>query len=158
MSFYSIDPIRMDTVSAVTSSRGSNDPEIGTVCQVATEEYVYVYNAGTTQISPGMAAVVAHAATTYTCTVSSTTSADIVAGVCKHATLTTGTYGWLVRRGFVNCEMGADYSAASGSLIEISDNGVFDIASNTTGNKGNAIGKVLTAIASAGSGRCYIAV
>ncbi len=63
------------------------------------ERYVFVYNNGTTQISVGNGAVCT-ATSNYSVTVSSITHTDYPIGVCKHATLTTGTYGWLMTNGF----------------------------------------------------------
>lgn len=141
--------------SMVTTSLGANDPEVGYRKCFGDEEYVFVYNTGTdAQISPGQGAVLS-GVTGYSVTVSSTSSSDILIGVCKNATITTGAYGWLVTRGFSSVEMGADYSAAAGSLLELGDDGVFDIKSNTTANA-NFVGKAMEAIASGASGSAYI--
>lgn len=99
MPVYSQSPIRFGSVSMVTATLGTNDPEVGTVITEGDEEYIFVYNNGTSQISVGRGAVVT-AVTGYSVTVSSVTHTDVPVGVCKHATLTTGTYGWLLRKGF----------------------------------------------------------
>lgn len=99
MTVTSVGPIRFDTISAVTATRGAKDPEVGTVVREGDEEYIYVYNTGNSQISVGYGAVCS-AVTGYSVTVSSLTHTDVPIGVCKHTTLTTGTYGWLLRRGF----------------------------------------------------------
>lgn len=64
------------------------------------EEYVYVYNAGVQQISVGRLAVLS-ANSGFSVTVSSITSNDVAIGFVKHATITTGAYGWLLTQGFV---------------------------------------------------------
>jgi hypothetical protein len=51
--------------------------------------------------------------------------------------------------------MGANYSAAVGKLLEIGVDGVFDVASNTTGNVGY-VAKTMEAIASGASGMAYV--
>ncbi len=99
MTVSSLSPVRFGSVSAVTATPGANDPEVGTVVREGDEEYVFVYNNGNSQITVGCGAVVS-AVTGYSVTVSSITHTDVPVGVCKHATLTTGTYGWLLRKGF----------------------------------------------------------
>jgi hypothetical protein len=157
MTHYANRPVVFAGVSQVTASLGPNDPEPGYRQTVGDEDYVFVYNAGTTQISPGLGAVLS-AVTGYSVTVSSTTSVDFLVGVCKHATLTTATYGWLVTRGFTSVEMGGTSgTVAAGGLIELGDDGEFYPVSNTTGN-GPVVGKAMEAIVSAASGQAFINV
>jgi hypothetical protein len=99
MTYYGLSPVAFGTVSMVTGTLGANDPEVGTVRQEGDERYIFVYNTGGEQISVGKGATVS-AVTGYSVTVSSVTHTDYAVGVCKHATLTTGTYGWLLQRGF----------------------------------------------------------
>jgi hypothetical protein len=146
--------VRFAGVSQVTTSLGSKDPEVGTRITEGDEEYIFVYNTGSNaQINPGHCAVLS-GVTGYSVTVSSI-SLDLAIGVCKHATITTGAYGWLMTRGFGSVEMGANYSAAAGELLEIGVDGVFDTASNTTGNAGY-VAKAMEAIASGASGQAYV--
>jgi len=141
--------------SMVTATLGANDPEVGTRKTFGDEEYVFVYNTGAdAQINPGHGAVLS-AVTGYSVTVSSTSSSDILLGVCKHATITTAAYGWLMTRGFTSVEMGASYSATAGDLLELAGDGTFDVKSNTTANA-NFVGKAMEAIASGASGQAYI--
>lgn len=114
MTVYSTGPIRFDSVSMVTATLGTHDPEVGTVVREGDEEYIFVYNAGNSQISVGNGAVVS-AVTGYSVTVSSITHTDVPVGVCKHATLTTGTYGWLLRKGFGPAVAGS--SLVAGDLV-----------------------------------------
>lgn len=154
MAFYGADPVFYGSVSMVTTSLGRNDPEVGTVRQEGDEEYIFVYNTGANaQINPGHCAVVS-AVTGYSVTVSSI-SLDLAVGVCRHATIVTGGYGWLVKRGFVPVEMGANYSCAAGELLEIGVDGVFDTASNTTGNAGY-VAKAMEAAASGASAMAFV--
>jgi len=158
MAFYSDSPVRMFGVSHVTAALGANHPAVGTRMNAAGREYVWVYNAGGEDIDPGLGAVLVAGATDMSCTVSAVTSADIVVGVCRNATLTTGTYGWLVTKGITNIEMdGTSATVAAGGMVEIADNGTFVNVSNTTGN-GPVLGKALAEIVSNASGSAYISV
>jgi hypothetical protein len=154
MTVYSASPIRFAGVSQVTASLGANDPEVGACIREGDEEYIFVYNTGSNaQINPGHAAVLS-GVTGYSVTVSSV-SMDLAIGVCKHATITTGAYGWLCKKGFVAVEMGANYSCVTGQLLELGVDGVFDVQSNTTGNAGY-VAKAMESIASGASGQAYV--
>jgi hypothetical protein len=144
-------------VSMVTATPGVNDPEVGTRLRYGDEDYVFVYNAGNSQISTGYGAILS-AVTGYSVTVSSTTSVDLCVGVVKHATLTTGTYGWLLTKGFGKVVAQADASFAAGALPILAADGTVTNRTISTGFVGNILGKTMGAIASAGSGDCYISV
>jgi hypothetical protein len=157
MTNYANNQVNFQAVSNVTATLGANDPEPGYRTTVGDEDYVFVYNAGNSQIPPTYGAVMS-AVSGYSVTISSTTSVDFLVGVCKHATLTTGTYGWLVTKGFVQVEMEADNSAAAGQILALAADGEFALKSNSTGYPTPAVGKAMEAIASAGSGTAYISV
>ena len=157
MAFEGVGPVVFGGVSMVTASLGANDPQPGAIKVEGGREYIFVYNDGGSDINPGYGAVLVADATVMSCTVSAVTSADAVMGVCRHATLTTATYGWLVRRGITNVEMNATSGTVSAlGLIEIAANGDFSPASLTTGNLAPACGKALEAIVSSASGSAYI--
>jgi hypothetical protein len=159
MGLFSDSPVRFGSVSMVTTSLGSNDPELGQECMEAGVKYRFVYNAGNSQILPGYGVVLQSAATNYSITVSAATSADWCQGVVKHATLTTGAYGWVVTQGITPVQMGATSgSVASRGLIELGADGVFVPVSNTTGNKAGAVGQALAAIVSSASGSAFVNV
>ena len=107
--YESLDPVLVTSISAVVSAatRTSKHPKLGERITVAGNKYIYVYNGGNSQISKGYAAVAMVGCTEFTCTVSSV-SGDVPLGVCKHATLTTDTYGWLLTRGYGVAFAGAD--------------------------------------------------
>ena len=155
MSVYSVGPIVFAPVSQVTATPGANDPEVGTRYREGDEEYVYVYNAGGSQISPGYGAVLS-AVSGYSVTVSSTTSVDMFVGVVKHATLTTGTYGWLLTKGFSEVKMEASNSCTAGQLLCPAADGTFALKSNSTGYPAPTAGKAMAAIASGASGTAFI--
>lgn len=157
MTHYANRPVLFAGKSMVTATLGTNDPEPGYRMTVGDEDYVFVYNAGNSQIPPSYGAVVS-AVSGYSVTISSTTSVDFLVGVCVHATLTTATYGWLCTRGFVQVEMEADNSAAAGQLLALAADGEFALKSNSTGYPTPAVGKTMEAIASAGSGTAFINV
>lgn len=155
MTYYGNEPVSFAPISMVTASLGTNDPEVGTETRVGDETYVFVYNAGNSEIPPTYGCVMS-AVSGYSVTISSTTSVDFLAGVVKHATLTTATYGWICKRGFVQVEMEADNSAAAGQLLALAADGEFALKSNSTGYPTPAVGKTMEAIASAGSGTAFI--
>lgn len=152
MTVYSASPIFFESVSQVTAT---NSVELGTHRREGDETYIYVYNAGNSQISPGLGCTVS-AVTGYSVTVSSTTSVDTIVGVVKHATLTTGTYGWVLVHGFGQVQMQASNSAAAGQLLTVAADGEFALKSNSTGYPAPAVGKAMAAIASGASGTAYI--
>jgi hypothetical protein len=115
MTASNLAPIRFAGVSQVTATLGSNDPQVGDRCEEGGNSYVFVYNNGTSQISPGYGATVT-AATGYSCPVSTITATDWVIGVCKNATITTNTYGWLVTPRICDCHHAGDLLSCCGRL------------------------------------------
>ena len=157
MAFYSDSPIRFSSKSMVTLTPGDNDPEVGTVMREGDEDYIFVYNNGGSTINIGHGAVLS-GVTGYSVTVSSVTGADLAVGVCKHSGIATTEYGWLVRRGFVNVEMGASDSCAAGQILALAVDGAFALKSNSTNHQSRTIGKAMAAIASGASGTAYISI
>lgn len=143
----------------VTATLGTNDPEVGTVSREGDEKYIFVYNAGNSQISVGQGAVVS-AVTGYSVTVSSVTHTDYAVGVCKHATLTTGTYGWLLQRGFGKAAAHVNGPAlAAGDALTLGADGVWQSRLASTAYSQviapAVFGKVMTTTASAGVADAY---
>lgn len=157
MSFYGVAPVAFGTPSMVTATLGVNDPELGTRCHWQGAEYVFVYNAGTTQISIHQGAIVT-GTSGYSVTVSSVTLTDELAGVCTHATMATGTYGWLQTKGWAIVAMGANNSAAVGERLCLGTDGNFGRvgSANTDTVLAGSVGKVMSAVASGGSAGCWI--
>lgn len=158
---YSVAPILFESVSGVTATMGINDAEIGTEVTVGDERYIKVYNAGTTQISVGQGAVCS-GVTGYSVTVSSTSN-DVFVGVCKHSTLTTATYGWLVKKGFVSIQLATNVSCAAGAKLIAGNDGGFQGATPSTYTsahlwEGNVYAKAMEAIATSASGSAYISI
>jgi hypothetical protein len=142
MAFYSNTPILFGGISNVTATR-TGGPEVGMKTNYAGVDYVYAYNAGTTQISKGNVAVPATATAGYSCTVSSAVY-GIPMGVCVHSTLTTATYGWLATKGTV--EVSVPSACAQGTALAVGANGAF--ATYVCGTTGKEYGYTV----SAGSG------
>jgi hypothetical protein len=154
---YSVGPIRFDSVSAITATRGANDPKPGEECIVAGDRYVYVFNAGGSTIAKGNCAAVS-ALTGMSVSVSTVTSVDYPVGVCVHTDIPTLNYGWLLTKGICRVIMQADNSAAAGQLLTVAADGLFALKSNSTGYPAPALGKTLSAVASAGSCHAYISI
>lgn len=111
-------------------------------------EYVYVYNAGNSQISKTFGAVCS-GVSGYSVTVSST-AGDVAAGYAANATFATADYGWLAVRGFVNIEATANTGLTAGDSVILGVDGVstaYDAASTSPIN-----GKMQFTTASGGSG------
>lgn len=157
MSVYSVAPVRFGSVSMVTTSLGPNDPEVGTIVREGDEEYIFVYNTGNSAIAVGCAAV-ASGVSGYSVTVSSTTSVDLPVGVCKHASISTAAYGWLLTKGFGQVQMDANNSAAAGQLLALAADGKFALKSNSTGYPTPGLGKTMEAIASGASGTAFLRI
>jgi hypothetical protein len=143
--------IYMESVSAVTAT---NSVEIGTRRIFNSEAYIYVYNGGSNaQIGPGLFAAVT-ATSGYTVTVSST-SGQFAVGVCKHATITTGTYGWLLTAGYVDGVFNgmASTALAGNEALQLAADGKV-----CKGETGPFIGQATKATASAGSANMYVSI
>lgn len=158
MALSSAGPLLFGTKSMVTATLGPHDGDVGLHHRDDDGRlYRLIYNDADTQGVPGMGFVVNAGASGYSCTISSTTSADLVVGIVRHATITTNTYGWVVVEGVTTVKMGATSGTVStGGLIEVAANGLFVPISNTTGNKSPAVGKALNTIASSGTGDAYV--
>lgn len=139
-----------ESVSAVTAT---NTVDVGTRRYYEGKEYVYVYNNGNSQISVGNGATVS-ALTGMSVTVSSVTSVSPCVGVCHHATLTTGTYGWLVTKGpGVNLTADADTGLAVADNAVLGTDGVVTRVTGATGYKAPVFAYVTDATASGGTGK-----
>ncbi len=157
MSFQGAAPLLFGTPSMVTATLGANDGEIGTRATYGGSEWVLFFNSGGQTISQYKGAVVT-ATTGYSCTVSSVTNVDVCFGVCQNADIPTLNYGWLLTRGFGRVIMGADNSAAVAERIQLGTDGVFAraVTAVTDTAYGVVCGKLMSAVASGGSGAAWI--
>jgi len=146
MSYSSNTPIIFGGISGVTATRGSKDPEPGTRVTYDGDEYLYVYNgAANSQASPGMYLCPQAASSNYSMTVTGVASYEKPVGVVKHATMTTGTYGWVLTKGYAPAYVSASIAAGIG-LETVVDTGLW-----TTAATGVVYGKLLSAASTAGS-------
>lgn len=152
-----LSPIRFVGASFTTSSLGLNDPNVGDVARIGDENYVFVYNAGNSNILVGDGVIVS-AVSGYSVSISSVTGVDLLVGVCKHGTISTGYYGYVCTRGFSQVNMGANLSAAAGAGLVLAADGKFTYKTISTGYAAPMQVKTMEAIASGASGTAYIAV
>lgn len=142
----------------VTATLGVSDPELGTVARVGNNDYIFVYNAGNSQISTGFAATVS-GVSGYSVTVSSVAAlGDIPVGLCVHNTMATATYGWLLKRGFCQFAATANSGTVIGQQLVLGDDGTMGTKTISTGFIGNAWGKVMVSGASGASCSGYFAI
>lgn len=157
MAIHGLGPIKFGTTSMVTATLGSNDPQVGTRVLEDGREYMLIYNACNSNLAVGNGVVLATGATGASCILSSVTSADILVGVVRHGTISTGYYGYVVTKGVSYIKMGATSGTVSAQgLCELAANGVFVPVSNTTGNKAPACAKALEDIVSSATGLAQI--
>ena len=145
-----------ESVSAVTLAPsiplGTRRFELG-------NEYVYVYNIGTTAtVGKGM---ICSLNSGYSVTVSAALG-DQAFGVVQNASLTDGAYGWLLTRGFGKVQMGdtatGNTTATTGQGFYPGANGSFEPL--TTGGTGSTwayanAGFTLTTVNTGVSGSAY---
>lgn len=157
MTYIANNPVRFVGESHVTASLGANHPEVGFTFTEGPRTYCWVYNDCNSQLIPGNGVILQSGATGASVTLSSTTSAAILFGTVYNATLTTGTYGFVVTKGITKVKMGATSgTVAVNGLIELAANGLFVPVSNTTGNLAPACGVALEAIVSSAVGSAFI--
>jgi hypothetical protein len=153
---YSDSTIKFGALSAVTATRGPNDPSLGDVAEDANGKYRYVYcsDAAVT----GQAVCMTATAGGWTVSVGTVTGVDYPVGWTIN-TLSTGTYGWVQTQGIVKVQMSAAVSAAIGALLTVGSNG-FMISSQYSGAtatlQGPAVARALSNIASTSSGYAYV--
>jgi hypothetical protein len=155
---YGIGPTNLESVSAVTATA---TVVLGTIRYEGGAKYQYVYNAGGAQISQRNICILS-ATTGYSVTVSSLSGADNVAakpfGVCAHATATTATYFWAMRRGFCTLISSGSTAILAGYPIIPGADGSSDAATGGTGMTSMCavFGKAMTATTTAGSFAAYV--
>jgi hypothetical protein len=142
-------PAFEETVSAVTT-----DPsvDLGSRRMYEGEEFVYCYNAGSDQAIAGEGVRIVTAASGYSFTQSGVTDVyNPCLGVVKHATITTGAYGWVMVRGYQSVEM-VSATTADFLPIALGDAGDFVEAEAevTTAGTGAPCGLAMNANTGAG--------
>lgn len=143
MSYNSANPVIFGGISGVTATRGSKDPEPGVRCVYEGNEYLYIYNGSNSAIQPGMYVCPAAATSAYTMTITGVASYEVPVGVVKHSTFTTGTYGWVLTKGYGVAYTSAAIAAGIG-LETVVDTGLW-----TTAATGTVWAKLLSATSAA---------
>jgi hypothetical protein len=117
-SFQGISPVLVTPLSNTTASRGTKDPVLGSRVTVNGNEYLYAYNAGTTQAVPGLCVIGVTGGTEYSFTISSAIG-DRLVGNVLHTTFAAGGYGWLMVNGYTkvlaSTTVATDLSFAAGA-------------------------------------------
>lgn len=101
--FYGLSPVGFESVSNVTAT---NSVELGARQIFASDEYVYVYNAGGGDSYPYYGMKLVTGASGYS--VANTSLANVASpmvGVIVHSTITAGYYGWVMVKGYAACKM-----------------------------------------------------
>lgn len=143
-------------ISNVTATKGTNDPELGQTTFYNGADYLYVYSSNEASVGH---AVIMTGTTGYTVSVGTVTNVDIPAGWVQHATLTTGTYGWIATRGVLKMQMSAAASVAIGGLVVAGANGFMNtliVSGGTVVVQGPAVARALSNVASTASGYFYV--
>lgn len=125
---YGLDRLWTESVSAVTLTPSV---ALGTIRKEDGRDYIYVYNgsASSEQILPKYAVRLNSGSTGYTvdCAipagVPATNTAAVGFGICVHSTITTGAYGWLCRRGFVEWMSFGAAAIAAGNHLHVFTSG-----------------------------------
>jgi hypothetical protein len=148
MAQYGVGPVVFESVSAVTAT---NSVELGTKIHYEGKDYCYVYNAGNSQAIPGHGVTVS-GVSGYSVTVSSTTMVDVFVGVVHHTTLTTGTYGWVVTKGYAKVKAPTNQAIAAGDVLCAGVDGTWATAAS------GVQAKAVAATGSAGVGEAYVSL
>jgi hypothetical protein len=124
------------TVSVVCATASYT---IGTTRFDNGREWIYVYQGGADDVSPGYAVRLASGSTGYTVNADgipdpSTVSAGCAFGVVQNATLLAANYGWVCRRGFGQVMADGNTSIAKGWHLHVTVSGCVDRATAATGN------------------------
>ena len=161
MSNFSSNNVVFADKSSVTTASGGKSPEVGTIKQFEDGNvYEYVYNDGTADLYPARGCVLeaGSGAANGHIAASNVTSVELLYGVCKHATIAAGSYGWVVKKGLTKVEMEADNSGVTGALLILATDGEF--ANKTSGIAfiAPAQAQLMESAASGASALAYVSV
>lgn len=140
-------PVINETTSNVTAT-----PSVGVgmlASDAAGNNYIYVYNTSNSQISQGQFAVLATNVSGMSVTITNVAAGmDLAIGVARNATLTTGTYGWLMTRGFTGISTDAA-SGVTGQVLALGSLGNFQVLTSAAGSFVTAppVGRLQTSVA-----------
>lgn len=147
---YGVGPIRFESVSNVTATPSV---QLGAVIFADGEHYEYVY--AVKELPVGYGAVYS-GTSGHSCVATGAVSGEHCAGWVKHATISSGSYGWLLKKGVVDAKNARASTAPVINQIAYlgSDGGfVTDTPVVTSAiDHGHIVGKILSAGASGGTG------
>ena len=160
MAFSFADPISFESVSAVTATP---TVELGTLRSSGGELYEYVYAVKALPVGYGC---VLTGTSGHSAIATGVVSGEFAAGFVKHAEISSGSYGWILKKGVVDLKNGRLSTAAVvNECIRLAADGAICSDSNvatTSIDGGFVVGKVLSAGASGGTGAslslCYVSV
>lgn len=147
---YGVGPICFESVSNVTATPSV---ALGEVRFHDGEHYEYVFAAKELPVGYG---AVYSGTSGHTCVTTGAVSGEYCAGWVKHATISSGSYGWLLKKGVVDAKNNRASTAPSVNQVAYlgSDGGfVCDAIVITNAiDTGHVVGKILSAGASGGTG------
>jgi hypothetical protein len=147
---YSVGPISFESVSNVTATPSV---QLGQVRFHDGEYYEYVFAAKELPVGYG---AVYSGPSGHTCVTTGAVSGEHCAGWVKNATISSGSYGWLLKKGVVDAKNNRASTAPSVNQVAYlgSDGGFINDALVVTSaiDHGHIVGKVLSAGASGGTG------
>ncbi len=147
---YGADPLLYESVSAVTATPSV---QLGTERFYDGEKYEYVYASKEVPVGYG---AVKTGTSGHTVFATGVVSGEFCAGWCKHAAISSGSYGWLLTQGVVDAKNGrASTVPVINDLCYMGADGAFvtDVKVVTSAiDHGHIFGKVLSAGASGGTG------
>lgn len=147
---YGADPVAFESVSQTTATPSV---QLGTIRFFDGEYYEYVHAAKELPVGYGCA----YSGTSgHTVVTTGVVSGEHCAGWVKHATVASGSYGWILKKGVVDAK---NAKASSAPVINEpayfgTDGGFFNerVAATDSVAHGHVIGKILSAGASGGTG------
>ena len=119
------------------------------------DSYTYVFNGGNSEIPPGFGVIIT-ATSGYTVTVSSLSGITPCFGVVRHATISTGDYGFVQTNGFCPLEADADTALSAGDNVVLGDDGVHTRKTAAGNYLANAHGYMQDTAASGASAIAFI--
>lgn len=147
---HGLSPVAFESVSNVTATPSV---ELGEIRFYAGEYYEYVY-AGK-EIPVGYGAVYS-GTSGKTVVATGSVSGEMCAGWCKHATISSGSYGWLLKKGVVDAKNGrASTAPVINEVAYMGADGAFvtdTMVATSAIQVGPPVGKILSAGASGGTG------
>ncbi len=141
--------VYLHSISAITATRGGNDPEVGDVRIEDGVHYRYIFNSGGSTIGVGYACTINQPSSTGYSATLSTAAQSPALGWCVNVAIPTVNYGWVAFKGRIPVVLGT--TAATGVALQIDANGVLAAAVTYPG-----VGSVATTITSTGYAAIFV--